>query len=77
MPCFTLKVHNFDLAKSSVTVSTGVYSIRFQKMNSPAAGTEVIHLRKSKGSVMASYSATNKYYYWGEQRNWKQEGLKY
>lgn len=62
MPCFALKVHNFYLTKKSVIISTGVYSIRLQKTDSPAAGTEIVHLGNSKGSVLVSYSATNKYY---------------
>lgn len=68
MPCFTLKVHNFYLTKKSVIISTGVYSIRFQKTNSPAAGTEVVRLCNSKGSVLVSHSATDKYYYREECR---------
>lgn len=41
MPCFTLKIPNFYLAKKSLIVSTGVDSIKFQKTISPAAGTEL------------------------------------
>lgn len=68
MPYFTLKVHNFYLKIKSVIISTGVYSIRLQKANSPAAGTELVLLHKSKGSVLASCSATSKSSCWEEHR---------
>jgi len=54
-----LKVHNFYLTQKSVFVCTVVYSIRFPTTNSPAAGTGVVHSDNSKGSVLASYSATD------------------
>lgn len=66
MPCFTFKVYKFYFTKQSDIDFTAVYSIRFQKTNTPAAGTGVLCLCNSEGSVLVSYSATNKY----QGENW-------